>query len=354
MAVSEHSDSRSPVRPQLHCGLMPLGSGDALIRNQHVAQFSAESIFALHHVAFEDDAAAVAGADDAGDRSLAAVGAEDGVVSPERRRVGVIQIGDGFAELAGQALADIESGPVGMDKVGGASRAELARGAGGTGVSRPTATTSSRRRPLFRRRVSGRLRSAAGRCRVPAWQSGMLEQALDEKFFLLIQQCVVDGGSAQIDSGHDLHSSLLGLDTASPQLSRSRCNGWSRPHRALRILRLKIFTAKVAKKFRKGRKGAWGGLRFSGGAYECAAGFRGVWSAGGVDKIWSSCSDRANSCRRTSDFSCLLTFTGLSFRFFTNIKIVASAIDRPMNKMLVIWSASLYCRRFHSKPTSQK
>ena len=55
-----------------------------------MAEFSAESVFALHHIAVEDDAAAVAGADDAGDRSLAAVGAEDGVVSPERGGVGIV------------------------------------------------------------------------------------------------------------------------------------------------------------------------------------------------------------------------------------------------------------------------
>ena len=67
-----------------------VGSRDALIRNQHVAEFSAESVFALHYIAFEDDAAAVAGADHAGDRSLAAVGAEDGVVSPEGSRVGIV------------------------------------------------------------------------------------------------------------------------------------------------------------------------------------------------------------------------------------------------------------------------
>ena len=133
MAVSEHSDSRSPVRPQLHCGLIPLGSGDALVRNQHVAQFSAESIFALHDVAVEDDAAAIARTDHAGNRGLAAVGAEDGVVAPESRCVGIVQIGDRFAELARQAFTDVVSGPVGMNKVGGAASAEQARGTGGSG-----------------------------------------------------------------------------------------------------------------------------------------------------------------------------------------------------------------------------
>ena len=41
----------------------PFGPGDALVGNQDVAQFSAESVFALHHVAVEDYAAAVAGSD---------------------------------------------------------------------------------------------------------------------------------------------------------------------------------------------------------------------------------------------------------------------------------------------------
>jgi len=41
------------------------GSGDALIRNQDVAEFSAETVFSFHYIAIEDDAAAVAGADHA-------------------------------------------------------------------------------------------------------------------------------------------------------------------------------------------------------------------------------------------------------------------------------------------------
>ena len=47
MAVSEHTDSRSPVRPQLHSGLEALDARDALVRNQHVAQFAAEALAAL-------------------------------------------------------------------------------------------------------------------------------------------------------------------------------------------------------------------------------------------------------------------------------------------------------------------
>src|SRR6202043_2382661 len=72
-----------------------LDAGDtryALIGNKHVAEFSAESVFALHHVAIEDDASAVAGTDDVGNRGLAAVGSEDRVVSPKRGGVGIVQV----------------------------------------------------------------------------------------------------------------------------------------------------------------------------------------------------------------------------------------------------------------------
>jgi len=36
-----------------------VGSGDALIRNQHVAQLSAKPILPLHHVPIEDDPASI-------------------------------------------------------------------------------------------------------------------------------------------------------------------------------------------------------------------------------------------------------------------------------------------------------
>ena len=50
--------------------------------------------------------------------------------------------------------------------------------------------------------------------------------------------------------------------------------------------------------------------------------------------------DRASSCRRTSDFP-VFGLHGLTFRLFTNMKSVASAINRPMSKMLVIWVPAL-------------
>ena len=154
MAVSEHSDSEVAGASAIAFRLEAAGSGDALIRNQHVAQLSAESVLALHHIAIEDHAAALPVPMTARNRSLAAVGAEDGVVSPERRRVGVVQIGHRFAEFVGQALANIEPGPTGMDEVCGARALSWPAALAGPGVSRPTATTSSRRTPTFRRRVS--------------------------------------------------------------------------------------------------------------------------------------------------------------------------------------------------------
>src|ERR1039458_6725071 len=109
------------------------GSGDALVRNQHVAEFSAESVLSLHDVAIEDDAAAVARPDDDRDGGLLAVGSEDRVVSPKRAGVGVVQIQHRLAEFAGEAFADIKSCPLGMDEVGGAARTQHARSAGRSG-----------------------------------------------------------------------------------------------------------------------------------------------------------------------------------------------------------------------------
>ena len=52
-------------------------------------------IAALDHVAVDDHAAAEAGADDGGDRGLAAIGAEEGEVAPERAGIAVVEVGDG-------------------------------------------------------------------------------------------------------------------------------------------------------------------------------------------------------------------------------------------------------------------
>ena len=98
-----------------------------------MAEFSSESVFALHDVAVEDDASAVARTDDVGNRCFAAVGSEYRVVSPERGCIGIIQVGHGHAELVRQTLADIESRPLGVHKVGRTSRTEQPGGTGRPG-----------------------------------------------------------------------------------------------------------------------------------------------------------------------------------------------------------------------------
>jgi hypothetical protein len=95
-----------------------------------MAEFSSESVFALHDVAVEDDASAVASTDDVGNRCFAAVGSEYRIVTPERGCIGIIQVGNGHAELVRQTFADIESRPLGVHKISRTSRTELACGTG--------------------------------------------------------------------------------------------------------------------------------------------------------------------------------------------------------------------------------
>src|SRR3984885_6195827 len=108
-------------------------SRNALIRDQHVAEFTTESVLALHHIAVEDDASSIARTNDVGNRSFAAIGAKDGIVSPERRCIGIVQIGNWFAQFVCQTLADIESRPFRMHKVGRTPGTELARSTGRAG-----------------------------------------------------------------------------------------------------------------------------------------------------------------------------------------------------------------------------
>ena len=112
---------------------MPRDTGNALVWNQNMAEFSAESVLSFDNVAVENDASAVPRPDYNRNRSFTAGGAENRVVPPQRGRVGIIQIGNGLAELVRQAFADIESCPLGMHKIGGTTGAKLARGAGRPG-----------------------------------------------------------------------------------------------------------------------------------------------------------------------------------------------------------------------------
>ena len=54
-------------------------------------------------------------------------------MSPKRSGVAIVEVGDGAARAGFQIRADIESGPIGMDEVGGAARAEDAGGTRRTG-----------------------------------------------------------------------------------------------------------------------------------------------------------------------------------------------------------------------------
>src|SRR5208283_1535217 len=94
---------------------------------------SAKTVFALDVAAIENNAAAIARPDDDRDGGLAAVRTKDGIVTPKRGGICIVQIGDRFSELLRQTLANIESRPMRMNKVRGTSRAELARCTGRTG-----------------------------------------------------------------------------------------------------------------------------------------------------------------------------------------------------------------------------
>ena len=111
IAVSEHTDSRSPTRPQLHCGTTSSRPGDPLRRDQHVAALAAESGAAGDDPAIDDHAAAQAGADDRGDRCRGRP-AEDVEVAPQRARVAVIEITDRALQADRQVARQVEPGPL--------------------------------------------------------------------------------------------------------------------------------------------------------------------------------------------------------------------------------------------------
>src|SRR5436190_21665045 len=85
------------------------GSCDALIRNQHVAQISAKTILALHHVPIENDSASIPRPNNDGNRSLPAVRDKNRVLPPKRVCIWIVQIGHGFADLVRQSFTNVES-----------------------------------------------------------------------------------------------------------------------------------------------------------------------------------------------------------------------------------------------------
>ena len=138
------------------------------------------------------------------------VGTENRIVTPQRGRVSIIQIGDRFAEFVRQAFADIESCPLRMHKVGRATRTELAGGTGRPGrvQSDGNHIVNSNSRQIgcdlqtIRDLLETYLRSLFR-------ESRMLTQLLNEKTLFPVNQGIVDGSSAQIDTRHYFHCSVL-------------------------------------------------------------------------------------------------------------------------------------------------
>ena len=155
-------------------------------------------------------AATIAGADYDRNRRLFAVRTEDREVAPERARIGVVQIHHGLAELVSQTLADVEARPLGVHEVGGAPRAEHTRSAGRTGSIEADRNDVGNGNTRF---VHGDLETVGDLLQADVRslfrQRGMFAQAFDEELLLLVNNRIVDGGSAKIHSGDDFHGIVL-------------------------------------------------------------------------------------------------------------------------------------------------
>ena len=186
--------------------LQAFDAGDALVGNQDVAEFSAEAHSALDDVAIDDDAAAETGADHRGDRSLPAVGAEDGEVSPQGSGVAVVEVGDGAAETGFEVRADIESGPIGMDEVGGTARAEDAGGTRRTGrVQADGDHVVQTHAGFFDGDFQAVFDLPQADVRPFGGERGVLAQSFDEELLLRVDDRIVNGGPAKVDSGNYFH-----------------------------------------------------------------------------------------------------------------------------------------------------
>ena len=126
IAVSEQSDSRSPIRPQLQRGRRPSMPLDALIRDQHVPELAAEAVSAL------DDAPSTMTPPPrpvpmtAEIEVAARLRAEDREMPPERGGVAVVEIDDRDAQTCGEAGAADRSRPTPRAR-SSSSRARSAR-----------------------------------------------------------------------------------------------------------------------------------------------------------------------------------------------------------------------------------
>ena len=187
------------------------GVGDALVGDENVAEFAAEAAGSADDAAFDDDAAAEAGADNGGNRGLRGGVAEEDEVAPEGSGVAVVEVRNGLAEFGLKVGADVEAGPIGVDEVGGAFGAKDAVGASGAGgveadyfdVKKGDAGVVGGELEAV-----GDLLEADGRAF--AGESGVFEQGVDEEVGVAVQEGVVNGGSAEVDSSREFHMLRVG------------------------------------------------------------------------------------------------------------------------------------------------
>ena len=192
-----------------------LDAGDRLIRNEDVSQLPAESpATANDGVAGRDHAAAESRPDDRGDRRRVGGRTEDRDVAPERRRVAIVEIDHATAELLFEAVTDVEPRPIGVDEIRGAAGAEHAVRGCRTG-----------RVETHHGHVRQRYTGPAGRERQPVGDllkadggallrfRRMLEETVNEKAALLVNERVVDGRASQIHTRGNAHRPDLPAET---------------------------------------------------------------------------------------------------------------------------------------------
>ncbi len=144
--------------------------------------------------------------------SVAAIGAEDVEMAPERPGVAVVQVEHRPVQAHLQAFADVVAGPVGVHEVGGAARAQPPAGAG-----RPGRVQAHRHdlRDLHSALTGGQaetlLNLPQANRRALLRPRRVLAQALDQEPLVRVDERVIDGGPAQIHSSQYRHSFPLRL-----------------------------------------------------------------------------------------------------------------------------------------------
>ena len=197
------------MRPQLHFGYDAGDSRDALIGNQHVAEFAAEARAPFYDVAAGDHSAAQSGADDRRNRGGRVVRAEDREVAPERAGVAIVQIGDGLVERARQPARISNPAQPGWTKLVdpralrtpvGARRARR--------IQSDDRDIGARKCPPAQPRSRRPSAICPGRPRDPPAKARDARTGLDQESLLRVEKSVVDGGTAQIDSSDKGHGKL--------------------------------------------------------------------------------------------------------------------------------------------------